>query len=253
MSLTGAISKAIVKSRRKALANKIFDEFDGVVQRGHFKDLRLQGDSNVSRGPLALKIFGLYEHQVVEEIASSGPFSDLINLGAADGYMSLGPRFAGLCKRSICFEMTEKGREAVKFNAEVNGVSDSTIIRGIADETLMDQLSELEVDFSSAVVLCDIEGAEFSVLSSDILEAAKQSKFVIELHDRLMEGGLSLRQSLINRIPEDCTHRIITAESVPYVGVEYLERMHDLDRSLVLSEGRKVIGEWLVIEPKKRQ
>ena len=38
-------------------------------------------------------------------------------------------------------------------------------------------------------------------------------------------------------------------EFEPFEGIEDLERMHDIDRALVMSEGRKVIGEWLVIEP----
>lgn len=249
MTLTNALSKALTKTRRKKLANKIFDHYSGVVQRGPFRGLQLQGDSNVSRGPLALKIFGLYEHQVVEELSAAAPFGDLVNLGAADGYMSLGPRYGNLCQRSICFEMTKQGREAVRLNAERNEVADTTIIRGIADETLLDQLHEENVDFSNAVILCDIEGAEFDVLTSDVLNAVKGAKIIVELHDRLMDGAEELRQALIDRIPTGCTHRLITADAVSFAGIEHLERMHDLDRSLVLSEGRKVIGEWLVIEP----
>lgn len=249
MSLLDSLTKGLTKLRRKKLSNQIFEHFGGVVQRGPFIGLRLQGDSNVSRGPLALKTFGLYEHQVVQELVNAAPFGDLINLGAADGYMSLGPNFAKLCQRSICFEMTEKGREAVRLNAKLNGVSETTIIRGIADETLLDQLRQEKVDFANSVILCDIEGAEFSVLTKDLLAATIGATLIVELHDRLMEGGLSLRNSLIERIPEGCKHRIITAEAVTYVDIEYLERMHDLDRSLVLSEGRKAIGEWLVIEP----
>lgn len=249
MKIINALSKALTKTRRKKLANELFQNFGGEVQRGPFKGLQLQGDSNVSRGPLALKIFGLYEHQVVQELTQAAPFQDLINLGAADGYMSLGPLFGRLCKRSICFEMTEQERNAVALNAKLNKVHEQTTIRGIADETLLDQLQSENVDFTRAVILCDIEGAEFSVLTREFLTAARGAKIIVELHDRLMDKGLKLRQELISRFPEGSSHRIITADAVSYVGIEPLERMHDLDRSLVLSEGRKVIGEWLVIEP----
>lgn len=247
--LLNAASKAIAKQRRKSLSNEIFSRHNGEVQLGAYKGLKLQGDSNVSRGPLGLKIFGLYETQVVNEITASAPFTDLINLGAADGYMSLGPLFAGLCDRSICFEMTEEGRNAVQANAEMNGVAENVVIRGIADETLGAQLNEIGADLSKSVILCDIEGAEFDVLTEELLAALKNARIIVELHDRVMPGGLALREALIARIPEGNHARILKAEANTFNGIEELERMHDIDRSLVLSDGRKIIGEWLVIEP----
>ena len=163
-----AISKAIMKQRRKMLARSIFDRYDGVVQRGPYVGMKLGDRSNISQGPLGLKILGLYESLVVEKIHAVKNFDDFINFGAADGYMALGPLFNASCKRAICFEMTEEGREAVKRNAKINNILDALIIKGKVDQNVISSLSELEINPSRSVVLCDIEGAEFEVLTKEV-------------------------------------------------------------------------------------
>ena len=131
---------------------------NGVVQAGPYKNMKLGDVSNVSQGPLGIKVLGLYESPVVNKISSIGSFDDLINFGAADGYMALGPLFNQSCSRSICFELTEKGREAIKRNAELNNIGNNVEIRGPADANTINNLKELEINPSKSVVLCDIEG-----------------------------------------------------------------------------------------------
>ena len=60
-----AISKALMKQRRKMLAKAIFDRYGGIVQRGPYANMKLGDRSNISQGPLGLKILGLYENIVV--------------------------------------------------------------------------------------------------------------------------------------------------------------------------------------------
>lgn len=248
-SITGALTKALSKQRRKFVANEIFERHRGIVQRGPYAGMALNGDANVSRGSLGLKILGLYEHPVVDFIASQKSFGDLINLGAADGYMALGPLYAKLCKRSICFELTETGRDAVTKNAVKNGLSENVIVRGKADDQIADQLKELDVVPETAMILCDIEGAEFDVLTSSTLEYLKGATLVIELHDRMMDEGTRLRDALIARLPEAASHKIIRlGAAIDFAGIEDLENLSDNDRALVMSEGRRVYGEWLVVE-----
>ena len=243
------ITKATAKVRRKMLANEIFERHKGKVQRGEYKGLLLDGSSNVSRGPLGLKILGFYEKPVVEEIVASSPFKDLVNFGAADGYMSLGPLFAGFCQRSICFEMTQKGRHAVACNAELNHLTEKVEIRGIVDDRILSHLDEIDVSPKQTLILCDIEGAEFNVLNAKVLNDLRGAKIIVELHDRVMEGGVSLRNALIERLPDGARYRILrSGESLNYKGIEDLDRLSDNDRALVLSDGRKVFGEWMVID-----
>jgi len=242
------ILKSLAKIYRKKLSRIIFNRHKGMVQYGPYKGLMLDGTSNVSEGPLALKVLGLYESQVVKKIKSL-KFETLVNLGAADGYMALGPLFNKQCQRSICFEMTEKGRKAVIKNASLNHIpSKNLIVRGIADKTLLTQLHEIGIEPKKCLFLCDIEGAEFEVFSTKLLEYLKGASFIIELHDRHLPEGTTLRKKLINKLPTGANFEILSdTSSQNFKDIPDLENLSDNERALVMSEGRKYFGEWLYI------
>ena len=245
--IINALTLAAAKYRRKTLSASLFNRYEGIVQRGPYAGLRMSGDSNVSKGPLAAKIFGLYEPLVVETITKRAPFKDFINFGAADGYMSLGPLVAGYCQRSICFELTAEGRAAVADNAKRNEFSDRVEIRGAVTNEVAEQLEELLVDPKDALILCDIEGAEFTELTCEVLASLKGATMIIELHDVVQNGVDDLRKDLIARFPKEAITKVVAAEALGFDGIEDLESMHDIDRSLVLSEGRRARGEWLIV------
>lgn len=247
-NLWNAVTKATTKQRRKMLANEIFLRHSGIVQRGAYKGLVLDGNSNVSRGELGLKILGLYEPPVVAAIRAAAPFRDLIVFGAADGYMSLGPLMAGYCQRSICFEITEKGQRAVAANAALNALSDRVIIRGRADASVARQLSEINAEPPDMLVLCDIEGAEFDLLTAPLLQALRGATLIVELHDGRLVGNTTAREALLARLPDGAQTSIMHADTQEFSGIEDLESMHDLDRALVMSEWRKSYGEWLLVQ-----
>ncbi len=244
-----ALSKAIMKQRRKMLARSIFDLYDGVVQRGPYAGMKLGDRSNISQGPLGLKILGLYESLVVEKINSIKKFDDFINFGAADGYMALGPLFNASCKRAICFEMTEEGRDAVKRNAKINNVLDALVVKEKVDQNVISSLAELKINPSRSVVLCDIEGAEFDVLTKEVFTFLHGATIIVELHDKLINNGHGLREKLFKNIPSDAHTKIISQKQASsFEGISDLEELNDSDRALVMSEGRKFFGEWLIVE-----
>ena len=162
--------------------------------------------------------------------------------------MSLGPLRAGFCKRSVCFELTQQGRDAVARNALANGLQSQIVVRGKADETLPAHLTALGFDARQSVVLCDIEGAEFDVLTTDTLKFLQGAPLIVELHDRFMPQGVALRMALIARLPAGAVWKILTADALSFYGIPDLEQLEDTDRGLVLSEGRKLPGEWLVVD-----
>lgn len=249
-SMLEALEKAFVKLRRKRVARTLFHKHGGIIQAGAFKGLALDGESNISQGPLAIKIFGLYETAVMERIVALGPFNDAINIGAADGYFSLGLLRAGLAQRSICFEMTAAGRAAIQRNAERNGLADRVVILGTADENIGQLLAPTGFSPARSLVLCDIEGGEFTVLSRSVLEQLSGAVFIVELHDRIQTGRPDQRQALLERFTAhyDCT--IIQTVPVNWAGIADIEALSDNDRALATSEGRRAIGEWLVATPR---
>lgn len=248
-SLMESLEKAFVKLRRKRISRRLFARHGGVVQAGVFRGLVLDGRSNISQGPLAVKLFGLYEKVVLDRIVQLGPFRDVVNLGAADGYFSLGLLKAGLAERSICFEMTEAGRAAILRNAQANGLADRVVIQGIADAQLAERLREKGFRPPGSLILCDIEGGEFSVLSAELMRALAESVWIIELHDRIHSGKPDRRDALIAQLPPGTRHTILKTLPADWSGLADIEALGDNDRALVLSEGRRAIGEWLLVQP----
>ena len=242
-----AISKALMKQRRKMLAKAIFDRYGGIVQRGPYANMKLGDRSNISQGPLGLKILGLYENIVVEKISSKNLMILLI-LAQPTVYGSW-PLFNKSCKRAICFEMTEEGRAAVKRNADINNLGENLVLKGEVNADAVKLLEGLRVNPSKSVVLCDIEGAEFSVLTKEIFSFLRGATIIIELHDKLMKNGYGLREKLIENIPKDAKLGILSyKQAATFDGISDLEELSDNDRALVMSEGRKYFGEWMVVE-----
>lgn len=66
---------------------------------------------------------GLYEKEILKFIENieDGQFTNFIDIGTADGYYAVGILSTGKIQRSICFEETDKGREAIFTNWKKNG------------------------------------------------------------------------------------------------------------------------------------
>ena len=246
-SLLASIEKAATKLRRKRISKALFLSHNGVVQTGPFEGLVLTGNANTSSGNLGAKIFGLYEQEVLRELVEMGPYSDVVNIGAADGYFALGVLRGKLAERSICFEITEKGRKELVKNATANGLADKIVVLGEANDKAFDQIVELGFNPKQGLVFCDIEGAEFTVLSENFLHDFEGATFIVELHDRLMPEGTALRDALIDRLPKSAKHRIIKGQPPDWQGIPEIEALSDNDRALACSDGRKIIGEWLIV------
>ncbi len=71
-NIFSSIEKAFLKLRRKRVSQYIFNLNDGIVQKGLFEGLKLTDNSNISKGPLALKIYGFYEEVLINEIMEGG-------------------------------------------------------------------------------------------------------------------------------------------------------------------------------------
>ena len=248
-NLIESFEKAVVKLRRRRVSQFLFDRYSGEVQHGLFAGLKLDRRNSCSKGLLGLKIFWLYETVVVEAIEHRGPFDDLINIGACDGYFSLGLLKAGLVRRSICFETFEKRQQAIRRYAQSNGLSDQVVVMGEATERIGELVAKHNYEPANSLVICDIEGAEFKLLSESFMRQLDGATLVVELHDRLLDGTAERRTELINRLPSGYLHEVIEGKPASWNGIEDLETLSDNDRALVTSEGRKVRGEWLVAWP----
>lgn len=244
--------------RRFGLKNKVEKSTDLVaaylrelhqdrVAYGPFKGMKLSREAWWGTKDACSKLLGVYERQVQEKLESlSRGSSLLIDIGAADGYMAIGAVSSGLYQRAICFEISENGRQQLRANAEANGVSDRIEILGEANR---ETLAPLLADVAGAVILCDIEGAEFDLLSTDILEAARNMHMIVELHDPFVPDGARLKSALLERASRFFDTEILRSADLQVSKFCELDRFNDTQRLLAFSEGRGGAMEWLVLTP----
>ena len=237
-----------IDMRRLILSNKIDQLFNSTVKYGQFQGLRLISKSWWGASDRASILFGLYEQEVLNSLKNiPSRYKYFIDLGAADGYYAIGVLISGLCKKSYCFEISEKGREIIKENAIINNVLDSIEIRGIAKQNFYESIPLNEIEES--ILFIDIEGGEFEILNKASFSVFKKSIIFIELHDWFYDDGDEKLKEL--KLSAGKTHAIseIIMKSRDLSIYEELKTYPDNDRWLICSEGRGQLMTWLRLDP----
>jgi hypothetical protein len=235
---------------RYGLSERLCEYFDYRVAYGPFAGLQLDPQSWWSAADRGGMILGCYEAQVLRVLQSLcvGARS-MVDVGAADGYYAVGAVKAGMVPLAFCFEMSPAGQAVIRSNAAANGVADKIAVAGIADAEFLDWIPE---DYwnedDASVFLVDIEGAEFDLLTSNVLERLRKSRIIVELHEA---KGVSPSEvdALIERAAPHFQCDVITSGPRDPGAIQELAAWSDDDRWLLMSESRSYDMRWLVMTP----
>jgi hypothetical protein len=172
-----------VRQRHERISLEVYDLLNGTVTYGPFKGLKLTRFPYWGSFDLGSQCLGLYELEVLEILRKLSPVSDrlFIDIGAADGYYALGMLYANKCAKAICFEKSERGRETIQQNAKLNNLESGLFVLGEATSESILGLSP--TDLVGAVVIIDIEGYEFELLTETVLRQLKNCTLIIEIHN----------------------------------------------------------------------
>lgn len=226
----------------------LYASANGAVAHGYFKGMRLSRTIHWGHHDVASKIFGEYERHVLDVIKQQSHLSRIfVDIGAADGYYGVGVLHAGWFEKSFMFEISELGRQVCIENAGLNNVGAKIEVYGKADAFVLRRIVEKS---GPCIILCDIEGNEFSLFDDDLLQVLKACVIIIELH-----GGMG------NWGDDDRNKFLMDAER--YFDLEFVKRispraydfpdlvdLRDDQRMLLFSEGRPRQMEWVLLSPK---
>ncbi len=242
------VMNLLIEKRRLDLSNDISRVFNHTVQYGPFKGLRFPQESHWGLRDRASMIFSMYEQEILRIIENlPNKYTKFIDLGAADGYYGVGVLVNKIFEKSYCFEITNEGQEVIKKNAELNNVIDKISIHGKAESDFYLQIPESEI--KESVLMVDIEGAEFDVLTEIVFEKFSNSVIIIELHDWFFNDQQDKLNGLLTRAGN--THKIheITMSDRNPGNYKELNLLSDNDRWLICSEGRGQLMTWLKLDP----
>jgi hypothetical protein len=243
------IRKDSIYKRRIEISKKIDALFNSTVKYGPFKGLKLSTESWWGSTDRASMLFGLYEKEVLDSLQNiPKEYTTFIDLGAADGYYGIGVLVNNLFEKSICYEISEEGRKTIRDNAQINKVQNKVEIRGKAKKIFYDELSSDIL--SKSVLLIDIEGSEFELVDKETFKTLNNSIVFIELHDWFFVDGATKLQKLKNdSISTHTITEITMGARDPSIFPE-LKKLHDNDRWIICSEGRKQLMTWLRFDPR---
>ena len=239
-----------VEKRRIKLSKILYQSFDGTVRYGPLKGLKLDSNPRWSNRDYASMLLGLYEKEILDSIITvPTTHRTFIDLGAADGYYSIGVLINDLFDFSYCYEITEIGQKQVHLNANLNKVSDKVKVFGIAEKNFYSILLDEGVDLSKCVLLCDIEGGEFDLFSEKTFDAFKGSVIFIEIHE-WHENGLAGFEKLKQCAKSNFEITEFTTGTRDLSIFPELKKFPDTDRWLICSEGRGQLMTFLRLDPK---
>ena len=177
------------------------------IASGPFAGMKYVSRSHASA--LGAKLVGTYElelHETIRAITSLN-ISNFVDIGAAEGYYAVGLLLN--CNSSttlVAFEAGLSGQRLCGELAELNGVSSRMRVRGFCSpESLND---ELQTGEHPALVLCDTEGFEATLLDPAVVTGLQTAYVLVELHEFAVAGvGELLRERFrtTHRIVEICT------------------------------------------------
>lgn len=213
------------------------------VACGPFKGMKYLLESCGSA--LIPKLLGTYEkelHPVIGNLLARAP-QLVIDIGAAEGYYAIGIALQCPQARVVTFDTFGFARYLQRRMARLNSVTDRLDIRGRCD------VEELERTLSGgdkALVICDCEGFERTLLDPSAVPSLKQVTILVETHDMLAPG---VTDELTARFKP--THAITTIDAEPRVIGDFpiASDLEDSRKVRFMDEYRPPGMKWLYMTP----
>jgi hypothetical protein len=241
-----------VGKRRLKLGRALYRKSGGTVLAGPLQGFRLNRSAKWGASDFGPMLLGTYEAPILATLIELSKSADLlIDIGAADGYFGVGLVSKGYFERSACFEMDAGMRRALTDVARLNGVEHKVLTFGVATDELTAQLAAAGVSLSDAVVLCDIEGAEFDLFTPEVLAGLDSCPIIIELHEAYFEDGKERLAALIKDAEKHFEVSFIDHGPRELSEHEFVRHLIEDDRWLLTSEGRCVNQRWLLLRPRR--
>jgi hypothetical protein len=238
----------IIKKGKKII-KKISIDSEYKVLNGVFKELQYPS-LNITESALVPKIVGSYEYQLqpwFSQITKSN-YSDIIDIGSAEGYYAVG--LAKKMPNAIihCYDINEKDIEFSKQMAKVNNVNNLTWNTFCDENTLLKFVYR-----GKTLIISDCEGYELKLFTKAVIEKCKHVDFLIELHDVV---NPIISSHILSSFQNTHTFTVVNNRNVDYSKLNGLQKLSPKEREFALFEHRgglykNIFMEWVFLTSKE--
>jgi hypothetical protein len=225
----------------------------GTVISGPFRGMRLSLSSLSDKNHLGY-VLGTQElelRDIVEDIVRRR-YTEIINIGADDGYYAIGL----LCRmpetRVLAFEAALEHHSGLRRTAILNNVTQRLRIAGLC--TRHQLTNALTKSCDSVLIFADIEGAEIELLNPDDIPQLRRVDILVETHDSFVRNCTEL---LIQRFGAShhinpVSSRARTLSDFPSAALPGLARFLPRTSVELMTERRRDGQAWLYLIAKQR-
>jgi hypothetical protein len=217
------------------------------VRRGPFAGIKYPSLARLGSACLP-KLLGVYErelHPILESIAER-PYTDIINVGCAEGYYAVGFAVRHPNARVTAYDIVPQQREFCANLAALNGVADRVEVQSACTPEVL-----AKFPFKGrGLIICDCEGYEVDLFTPQAVANLGNCDVLVELHDHL---DLSITDRILKVF--DPTHNVTLVQSIDVVkraktfDIPELADLHMETRRRILTE-RYAEMEWAFLEPR---
>lgn len=233
----------------KLVLTLINQTVQGRVQSGPFTGMQYGLESIESAHyPKLLGTYELELYRVIEELCNMH-FDKVVNVGAGEGYYSVGFAMRNHQVKVIAFEPNVRGRKLIKELARLNGVENQLTVKGLCD---IPALEESLGDEGRCLLLMDCEGGESILLDPRVCPRLKNATIIVELHEFHVPGVESTIRSRF-----DDTHFVTELWTRPRTVMDFPLKFSALNRILfkrelleIMYENRQLRMKFLYLKPK---
>ena len=142
------------------------------------------------------KLIGTYEKEIQDIVSDllNIEFDTFLDIGAAEGYYSVGFAKYGNCKKIITYDGMSEARVLQKELASINEVDNLISIKGkCTSKVLCEDLSP-----NKNFIICDVEGYEYALLDPALVPQLAYTTMIVECHNHVwgkMEESIKKRFS----------------------------------------------------------
>jgi hypothetical protein len=204
-------------------------------------------------GPITPKWIGSYEaelQKIVERILSGG-YSQIVNVGCAEGYYAVGLASLIPGAEVFAFDLDPIARKQTTRLASLAGVADRVNIGGNCTGRILEELIS-----DNTLLAIDIEGFEVQLLDPNNVDGLARASLLVEVHSRPPLDLAAAAEILQSRFEPTHHLRWFNAESRELQVYRY---QHFWDGKIsaarfaeYLDEGRSEAQRWFWAEPKAK-